>query len=118
MFVELEAGITGFVHVSDLSWLKRIHHPNEFTKIGNELEVVVLEIDKENRKLSLGHKQVEEDPWDTFETTFPVGSIHQATVIKKDDKGGVVLFPYGLEAFAPNKHLKKRMVNQLRLMKH
>ncbi len=107
LFVELQAGITGFVHVSDLSWLKRIHHPNEFTKIGNELDVVVLEIDKENRKLSLGHKQVEEDPWDTFETTFPVGSIHQATVIKKDDKGAVILFPYGLEAFAPTKHLKK-----------
>ncbi len=107
LFVELEDGITGFVHVSDLSWVKRINHPNDFTKIGNELEVIVLEIDKENRKLSLGHKQVEEDPWDTFETVFPIGSIHQATVIKKDDKGAVILLPYGLEGFAPAKHAKK-----------
>ena len=107
LFVELEPGITGFVHVSDLSWVKRIHHPNEFTKIGNEIEVLVLEIDKENRKLSLGHKQVEEDPWDSFESLFPIGSVHSATVIKRDDKGGVILFPYGLEAYAPYKQLKK-----------
>ena len=107
VFVELEDGITGFVHISDLSWVKRIHHPNEVTRVGNELEVVVLDINKEERKLSLGHKQVEEDPWDTFETVFPVGSEHQATIIKKDDKGAVVLLPYGLEAFAPAKHLKK-----------
>jgi len=107
VFVELEPGITGFVHVSDLSWVKRIHHPNEFTKVGNEMEVMVLEIDKENRKLSLGHRQVEEDPWNTFETLFPVGSVHQATVIKRDNNGGVILMPYGLEAFAPTKHLKK-----------
>lgn len=107
VFVELEDGITGFVHISDLSWVKRIHHPNEVTKVGNELEVVVLDINKDERKLSLGHKQVEEDPWDTFETVFPVGSEHQATIIKKDDKGAIVLLPYGLEAFAPAKHLKK-----------
>lgn len=107
VFVELEDGITGFVHVSDLSWVKRINHPNDFTKIDNEMDVIVLDIDKENRKLSLGHKQVEEDPWDTFETVFPIGSIHQATVIKKDDKGMVVLLPYGLEGFAPAKHAKK-----------
>lgn len=107
VFVELESGITGFVHVSDLSWTKRVNHPNDFVKIGEDLDVIVLEIDKENRKLSLGHKQIEEDPWDTFETVFPVGSIHQATIAKRDDKGGVVLLPYGLEAYAPIKHLKK-----------
>lgn len=107
VFVELEDGITGFVHISDLSWVKRIHHPNDVTRIGNDLEVVVLDINKEERKLSLGHKQVEEDPWDTFESVFPVGSEHQATVIKKDDKGAILLMPYGLEAFAPAKHLKK-----------
>jgi small subunit ribosomal protein S1 len=107
VFVELEDGITGFVHISDLSWVKRIHHPNDVTKVGNELDVVVLDINKDERKLSLGHKQVEEDPWDTFETVFPVGSEHQATLIKKDDKGAMVLLPYGLEAFAPAKHLRK-----------
>lgn len=107
VFVELEDGITGFCHISDLSWVKRIHHPNEVTKIGNEIDVVVLDINKENRKLSLGHKQIEEDPWDTFETVFPVGSIHNATIVKKDDKGAIVLLPYGLEAFAPAKQLKK-----------
>ena len=107
VFVELEDGVTGFVHISDLSWVKRIHHPNEVTKVGNEIEVIVLDINKENRKLSLGHKQIEEDPWDTFESVFPMGSIHQATVVKKDDKGAIVLLPYGLEAFAPAKQLKK-----------
>lgn len=107
VFVELESGITGFVHVSDLSWTKRVNHPNDFVKIGEDLDVIVLEIDKDNRKLSLGHKQIEEDPWDTFESVFPVGSIHQATIAKRDDKGGVVLLPYGLEAYAPIKHLKK-----------
>ena len=107
VFVELEDGITGFVHISDLSWVKRIHHPNDVTKVGIELDVVVLDINKDERKLSLGHKQVEEDPWDTFETVFPVGSEHQATLIKKDDKGAMVLLPYGLEAFAPAKHLRK-----------
>lgn len=107
VFVELEDGITGFVHISDLSWVKRIHHPNDVTRVGNDLEVVVLDINKEERKLSLGHKQVEEDPWDTFESVFPMGSEHQGTIIKKDDKGAIVLMPYGLEAFAPSKHLKK-----------
>lgn len=107
VFVELADGITGFIHVSDLSWVKRVHHPNEFTKVGNEIEAVVLDIDKENRKLSLGHKQIEEDPWDTFENVFPIGSVHQGTVAKKDEKGAVVILPYGLEAYAPYKHLKK-----------
>jgi len=107
VYIELEDGITGFVHISDLSWLKRFNHPSEFTKVGEKMDVVVLDIDKENRKLSLGHKQIEEDPWDTFETVFPVGSIHQGTVTRKDDKGATVVLPYGLEAYAPIKHLKK-----------
>ena len=107
VFVELEDGITGFIHISDLSWVKRIHHPNEVAKVGNQIDVVILDINKEERKLSLGHKQVEEDPWDTFETVFPIGSEHTATVIRKDDKGATVLLPYGLEAYAPLRHLKK-----------
>jgi len=108
VFVELSEGIGGMVHISDLSWTKRFNHPTEFTKVGNELEVVVLDIDNENRKLSLGHKQIEEDPWDTFENVFPVGSIHEATVLSVEDKGSVVLLPYGLEAFSPKKHTTKQ----------
>ncbi len=107
VFVELKEGIGGMVHISDLSWTKRFNHPSEYTKVGNQLEVVVLSIDKEARKLSLGHKQIEEDPWDTFETVFPVGTQHEGTVIKRDDKGAIVALPYGLEAFAPARHLKK-----------
>jgi small subunit ribosomal protein S1 len=107
VFVELTDGIGGMVHISDLSWTKRYNHPTEFTKVGNELDVVVLDIDHENRKLTLGHKQIEEDPWDTFENVFPVGSVHEATLLHSDDKGGIVLLPYGLEAFAPKKHLAK-----------
>ncbi len=107
VFVELDEGIGGMVHISDLSWTKRYNHPSEFTRIGEKLDVVVLEIDQEARKLSLGHKQIEEDPWDTFAEVFPVGSIHQGTIIKKDDKGAIVSLPYGLEAFAPNRFLKK-----------
>ncbi len=107
VFVELAEGIGGMIHISDLSWVKRFSHPSEFTKIGNELEVVVLDIDNESRKLTLGHKQIEEDPWDTFETVFPVGSVHEATVLSVEDKGAIVLLPYGLEAFAPKKHLAK-----------
>jgi small subunit ribosomal protein S1 len=108
VFVELEEGIGGMIHISDLSWTKRYNHPNEFTKVGEKLEVVVLEIDNEGRKLSLGHKQIEEDPWDTFETAFPVGSLHEGTVMDKDDKGAKILLPYGLEGYAPAKHLKKQ----------
>ncbi len=108
VFVELNEGIGGMVHISDLSWTKRFNHPSEYTKVGQELDVVILGIDKESRKLSLGHKQIEEDPWDTFSNVFPVGSRHEGTIIKRDDKGGVVSLPYGLEAFAPNKHLKKQ----------
>lgn len=107
VFVELAEGIGGMIHVSDLSWVKRYNHPSEFTKVGAELEVVVLDIDNDNRKLTLGHKQIEEDPWDTFENVFPVGSVHEATVLSVKDKGAIVLLPYGLEAFAPKKHLAK-----------
>jgi small subunit ribosomal protein S1 len=107
VFVELEDGIGGMVHISDLSWTKRYSHPSEFTSIGAQIEVAVLEIDKDGRKLSLGHKQIEENPWDTFESIFPVGSYHEALVVRRDDKGAIVQLPYGLEAFAPIKHMRK-----------
>jgi len=107
VFVEINNGIGGMVHISDLSWTKRFSHPSEFTKVGDDIEIMILEIDKDNRKLSLGHKQVEENPWDAFESVFPVGSYHEATVMRKDDKGSTVQLPYGLEAFAPAKHIKK-----------
>ena len=107
VFIELEQGIGGMVHISDLSWTKRFNHPSEFTKVGDDIECVVLDIDNENRKLSLGHKQIEEDPWDTFESVFPEGSVHEATVLSKEEKGAIVLLPYGLEGFAPTRHLKK-----------
>lgn len=108
VFVELAEGIGGMIHISDLSWTKRFSHPSEFVSIGDKIEIAVIDIDKENRKLSLGHKQVEENPWDTFENVFPVGSYHEATVIRKDDKGGaIVQLPYGLEAYAPQKQIKK-----------
>lgn len=107
VFVELEEGIGGMVHISDLSWTKRYSHPSEFTKVGNDIDVQILEINKDTRKLSLGHKQLEENPWDTFENVFPVGSYHQAAVLRRDDRGAIVQLPYGLEAFAPYKHLKK-----------
>lgn len=107
VFVELSEGIGGMVHISDLSWTKRFSHPSEYTKIGNKIDIVILDIDKESRKLSLGHKQIEENPWDTFENVFPVGSHHEATILRKDDRGAIVLLPYGLEAFAPIKHIRK-----------
>ena len=107
VFVELNDGIGGMVHISDLSWTKRYNHPSEFTKVGNELDVIVKEIDTEGRKLALSHKHVEEDPWDTFETVFPKGSAHEGTVTKRDEKGGIVQMPYGVEAYAPKRHLKK-----------
>jgi small subunit ribosomal protein S1 len=107
VFVELQEGIGGMVHISDLSWTKRYSHPSEFTKVGEEINISILEVDKDNRKLSLGHKQLEENPWDTFETVFPVGSYHDATVVKREDRGAIVQLPYGLEAFAPYKHIKK-----------
>lgn len=105
VFVELEDGIDGLIHISDLSWSKKVNHPNEFTKVGEKLNVVVLELDVENRKLSLGHKQLEENPWDTFETIFTIDSIHEGTVLKVTEKGAIVALPYGVEGFAPTKHL-------------
>ena len=107
IFVELEEGVDGLVHITDLSWNKKIKHPSEFTTLESELEVVVLEIDAENRRLSLGHKQVEENPWDVFETVFSVGSVHQGTVTSANDKGGTVMLPYGVEGFVPKRHMKK-----------
>nr|WKN36933.1 30S ribosomal protein S1 [Tunicatimonas sp. TK19036] len=107
LFIELEEGIDGLVHVSDLSWTKKIKHPSEFVKVGDELEVKVLELDVENRRLALGHKQLEENPWDTFEDLFPIGSVHKGTIINKIDKGALVELPYGIEGFAGNKHLTK-----------
>lgn len=107
VFVELAPGIGGMIHISDLSWLKRFNHPSEYTKVGEHIEVVILGIDKDNRKLQLGHKQLEEDPWNALQDTFAVGSVHEGTVIRRDDKGGIVQLPYGLEGFAPNRHLSR-----------
>ena len=107
VFVELEEGVDGLIHISDLSWSKKIKHPAEFTKIGDEIEVVVLDVDVENRRLSLGHKQLEENPWDVFETVFSVDSVHKGTIIEKGDKGAVISLPYGVEGYAPNRHLVK-----------
>ena len=107
VFVELEEGVDGLIHISDLSWTKKIKHPGEFTQLGADIEVVVLEIDKDNRRLSLGHKQLEENPWDVFETVFTVGSMHQGTVISASDKGVVVSLPYGVEGFCPSRYMKK-----------
>ncbi|MGV8878806.1 MAG: 30S ribosomal protein S1 [Sphingobacteriaceae bacterium] len=107
VFVELEDGIDGLIHISDLSWSKKVNHPNEFTKVGDKLDVLVLELDVDNRKLSLGHKQLEENPWDTFETIFTLDSVHEGTVIKVTDKGAIVALPYGVEGFVPTKHLVK-----------
>ena len=107
LFLELEEGIDGLVHVSDLSWTKKIKHPSEFVKVNDSLDVVVLELDVENRRLALGHKQLEENPWDTFETIFTLGSVHKCTVINKNDKGAVLELPYGLEGFCAAKNLVK-----------
>jgi small subunit ribosomal protein S1 len=107
VFVEIEEGVDGLIHISDLSWTKKIKHPAEFTNIGDEVDVVVLEIDKENRRLSLGHKQLEENPWDVFETIFTVDSIHEGTIIEIFEKGALVALPYGVEGFVTPKHLAK-----------
>ncbi len=107
VFVELAPGIGGMIHISDLSWLKRFNHPGEYTKVGANIDVVILGIDKDNRKLQLGHKQLEEDPWNTLQDTFAIGTVHEGTVIRRDDKGALVQLPYGLEGFAPNRHLAK-----------
>ncbi|MDO4190269.1 MAG: 30S ribosomal protein S1 [Bacteroidales bacterium] len=108
VFVEIEEGIDGLIHISDLSWTKKIKHPSEFTQIGSEIDVVVLEIDKENRRLSLGHKQLEENPWDIYETIFTVDSIHEGTIVELFDKGALVNLPYSVEGFAPHKSLVKQ----------
>ncbi len=115
VFVEIEEGVDGLIHISDLSWTKKIKHPSEFTQIGADIEVQVLEIDKENRRLSLGHKQLEENPWDVFETVFTVGSIHEGTIVEMLDKGAVVALPYGVEGFATPKHLVKEDGSQAQL---
>ena len=107
VFVEIEEGIDGLIHISDLSWTKKIKHPSEFTQIGSEIEVIVLDIDKENRRLSLGHKQLEENPWDVFETIFTPDSIHEGVITEMLDKGAVIALPYGVEDFATPKHLIK-----------
>lgn len=107
VFVELEEGVDGLIHISDLSWQKKIKHPSEFCKVGDMLDVLVLEIDRDNRRISLGHKQLEENPWDVFESTFALGSVHQGTITEIKDKSGIVSLPYGVEGICPAKYLKK-----------
>ena len=108
VFVELQEGVDGLIHISDLSWTKKVKHPSEITSIGADIEVIVLEIDKENRRLSLGHKQTEENPWDVFETIFTVGSVHAGTIVEESEKGDVIQLEYGIEGFATPKHLIKK----------
>ncbi len=115
VFVEIEEGVDGLIHISDLSWTKKIKHPSEFTQVGNDIEVEVLAIDKDNRRLSLGHKQLEENPWDVFEGVFTVGSVHEGTIIEMLDKGAVVALPYGVEGFATPKHLVKEDGSQAKV---
>ena len=114
VFVELEPGIGGMIHISDLSWLKRFNHPTDYVKVGEHIDTIILSIDKENRKLQLGHKQLEEDPWNALEETFAIGSLHESTVTRKDDKGALVQLQYGLEGFAPNRHLNKEDGSQVK----
>ena len=108
VFVEIEEGVDGLIHISDLSWTKKVKHPSEFTQIGAEIDVVVLEIDKENRRLSLGHKQLEENPWDTFANVFTEGAVFDGTITDILDKGAVVSLPHGVEGFVTPKHLVKQ----------
>ena len=115
IFVEIEEGVDGLVHISDLSWTKKIKHPSEFTQLDADLDIVILEIDKDNRRLSLGHKQLEENPWDVFETVFTAGSVHEGTIIESLDKGSVIALPYGVEGFATPKHLVKEDGSQAQL---
>ncbi|MFT3994949.1 MAG: 30S ribosomal protein S1 [Dysgonomonas sp.] len=115
VFAEIEEGVDGLIHISDLSWTKKIKHPSEITQIGADIDVQVLEIDKENRRLSLGHKQLEENPWDVFETLFTVGSVHEGTVVELVDKGAVIALPYGVEGFATPKHLVKEDGSQAQI---
>ena len=107
VFVELEEGVDGLIHISDLSWSKKIKHPSEFCNVGDNIEVIVLEVDQENRRLSLGHKQLEENPWDVFETVFSEGSTHEGTITSIDNNNATVALPYGVEGIAPAKHLRK-----------
>jgi small subunit ribosomal protein S1 len=107
LFIELEEGIDGLVHVSDLSWTKKIKHPSEFVKVGDQMEVVVLELDAANRRLALSHKHIEENPWDTFETIFTIGSVHKCTVTSKNEKGSTLELPYGIEGFCSAKNIAK-----------
>jgi small subunit ribosomal protein S1 len=107
VFVELEVGVDGLIHISDLSWSKKVKHPSEITKVGQNIDVVVLEVDRDNRRLSLGHKQLEENPWNVFETVFLVDSVHEGTILRLEPKGGIVGLPYGVEGFAPKRHLVK-----------
>lgn len=118
VFVELETGIGGMIHISDLSWMKRLNHPGEYTKNGANIDVIIMHIDKENRKLQLGHKQLEEDPWNALEATFGVGTKHEGTVIKKDDRGALVQLAYGLEGYAPARHLFKEDGKQVAAEEH
>ena len=115
IFVELEEGVDGLIHISDLSWTKKVKHPSEFTQVGAEIEVVVLEIDKENRRLSLGHKQLEENPWDVYETLYTAGSVHQGKITEMMDKGAVITLNEGGEGFATPKHLVKEDGSQAKL---
>ena len=115
VFVEIEEGVDGLIHISDLSWIKKIKHPSEFTQIGAEIEVQVLEIDKENRRLSLGHKQLEENPWGVLENTFTVDSVHEGTITEINDKGAIIALPYGVEGFSPLKQLVKEDGSQAKV---
>ncbi|PKQ60418.1 30S ribosomal protein S1 [Labilibaculum filiforme] len=115
VFVEIEEGVDGLIHISDLSWTKKVKHPAEFTTIGAEIEVVVLEIDKDNRRLSLGHKQLEENPWDVFETIFTTDSVHEGTIVEIFEKGAVIALPYGVEGFATPRHLVKEDGSQAKV---
>ncbi len=108
IFVELEEGVDGLIHISDLSWSKKINHPAEFTKIVAEIDVIVLDVDADNRRLSLGHKQLEENPWDVFETVFSIESIHKGTIVSKTNRGVIIALPYGVEGFAPDSHIIKK----------
>ena len=115
IFVELEEGVDGLIHISDLSWTKKVKHPSEFTQVGADIDVIVLEIDKENRRLSLGHKQLEDNPWDTYETIYTPGSIHTGKITEMMDKGAVIALNEGGEGFATPKHLVKEDGTQAQL---
>ena len=114
IFVELEEGVDGLIHISDLSWSRKIKHPAEFTKVGEKMDVVVLEVDADNRRISLGHKQLEDNPWDVYETVFSVGSVHHGKVTSADDKGGVVTMEYDVEGFCPARHMVKEDKSKLK----